>query len=238
MSKKVVVVMPAYNAGKTIESVFERLPKEALGRISEYVIVNDGSKDDTQEKAQEIGKKYNVKILKHDPNRGYGAAQKTGFAQALADGADIAILLHSDGQYAPELVLEMIRPIEEGRADAVGGSRILGGKALEGGMPLHKYYGNIFLTWLENIVFGLKLSTYHSGYKAYSRRALEGIPFRGYSDKFHFDSEMLVGCKRGHFKVVEIPIPTRYAGEKSYLNPVTYGLSVLGVIFRYLAGRI
>jgi len=238
MDQKIIVVMPAYNAGATIESVFQRLPREAVKRISEYVIVNDGSCDDTQEKAQKIAKEYNVKLLNHNPNRGYGAAQKTGFTRALADGADIAVLLHSDGQYAPELILEMIKPIEEGRADVVGGSRILGGKALEGGMPMHKYIGNLFLSKLENIVFHLNLTTYHSGYKAYSRKALKNIPFMKYSDKFHFDSEMLVGCKRAKLKVAEVPVPTRYAGEKSYLNPVTYGLSVLGVIFRYLIGKI
>ncbi|MFH1054962.1 MAG: glycosyltransferase family 2 protein [Candidatus Altiarchaeota archaeon] len=235
---KIAVVMPAYNAGKTIEGVFERLPRESLDRISQFIVVDDGSRDDTAEKAEKLSKSYNIKLLKHNPNRGYGAAQKTGYTQALKDGTDIAVLLHSDGQYAPELILEMIRPIEEDRADVVGGSRILGGKTLEGGMPLVRYVGNRFLSILENIVFGLNLTTYHSGYKAYSRKALENIPFQKYSDKFHFDSEMLVGCKRASLRVSEIPIPTRYAGEKSYLNPIPYGFSVLGVILRYLTGKI
>jgi glycosyltransferase involved in cell wall biosynthesis len=235
---KNIVVMPAYNAGKTIESVFERLPRVALPRIDEFIIVDDGSRDDTAKKAGQLAKQYNIKLHTHDPNRGYGAAQKTGFSQALADGADIVVLLHSDGQYAPELILEMMKPIEEDKADVVGGSRIKGGKALEGGMPPIRYYGNIFLSKLENLVFRMNLTTYHSGYKAYSRKALENIPFMKYSDRFHFDSEMLVGCKRAKLRVVEIPIPTRYAGEKSYLNPIPYGFSVLGVIFRYLTGQL
>jgi glycosyltransferase involved in cell wall biosynthesis len=233
-----IVVMPAYNAGKTIESVFERLPREAIPKIKEFIVIDDGSKDDTPAKVKTLSQTYGIKLLTHDPNRGYGAAQKTGFTQALTDGADLVVLLHSDGQYSPELILEMMKPIEEGRADVVGGSRIKGGKALEGGMPPIRYYGNIFLSKIENLVFRMNLTTYHSGYKAYSRKALESIPFRGYSDRFHFDSEMLVGCKRAKLKVVEVPIPTRYAGEKSYLNPIPYGFSVLGVIFRYLVGKI
>ncbi len=235
---KKVVVMPAYNAGKTIEDVFSRLPEDAVEEIEEYIIIDDGSTDDTREKIQKLSKKFNIKLLVHEKNRGYGAAQKTGYDQALKEGADLAVLLHSDGQYAPELIKEMMAPIVEGKADIVGGSRMLGGKALEGGMPLIRYYGNIFLCKLENLIFRLDLKTYHSGYKSYSKKALESIPYNKYSDSFYFDSEMLVGSKRGKLAVAEIPIPTRYAEEVSYLNPVTYGLGVLGVILRYLLGRI
>jgi len=236
---KVDVVMPAYNAGRTIKSVFERLSNGALSRISLFIVVDDGSKDDTAQVVGELAKSYKIKLVRHEVNKGYGAAQKTGFTAAIEDGADVAVLLHSDGQYAPELILEMIKPIENGAADVVGGSRILGGKALEGGMPKLKYYGNIFLTWLENLVFGMNLTTYHSGYKVYSRKALEKVPFLKYTDDFPFDSEMLVGCcKRANLKVVEVPIPTRYSGEKSYLNPWTYGINIIGVILRYLRGEI
>ncbi|MBD3389048.1 MAG: glycosyltransferase [Candidatus Altiarchaeales archaeon] len=235
---KAVVVMPAYNAGKTIEDVFKRLPGEAVDRIEEYIIVDDGSRDDTQERVRNLSGEYNIKLLVHERNRGYGGAQKTGFDQALEDGADLVVLLHSDGQYAPEKILEMMKPIEDGVADVVGGSRILGGKALEGGMPLHRYYGNIFLSKLENIFFKLDITTYHSGYKAYSRKALERIPYNSYSESFYFDSEMLVGTKRANLPITEIPIPTRYAGEKTYLNSFTYGIGVLGVIVRYLLRKI
>ncbi len=238
MTKKIIVVMPAYNAEKTICSVFERVPKDALEKISEFIVVNDGSKDKTEETVKKLMNEYKIKLINHEKNRGYGGAQKTGYKGALRNGADIAVLLHSDGQYAPELLCDMVKPIEEGNADVVGGSRILGGKALEGGMPIIRYIGNIFLTKLENFVFHMNLTEYHSGYKVYSRYALESIPFEEYSNNFYFDSEMLVGAKRNNLKIVEIPIPTRYAGEKSYLNPIKYGFGVLGVIFRYLTGKI
>ncbi|MFC2162543.1 glycosyltransferase family 2 protein [Candidatus Altiarchaeota archaeon] len=235
---KVAVVMPAYNVGKTIEGVFNRLPGESLSRISEFIVIDDGSIDDTVEKVIKLSGSHPIILVRHGTNRGYGAAQKTGYDQALADGMDVIVLLHSDGQYPPEMILEMIRPIEEGRADVVGGSRILGGRALEGGMPQIKYYGNICLTRLQNLVLGMDLTCYHSGYKAYSRRALESLPYARYSKKFHFDSEMLVGLKRAGLRIVELPIPTRYGGEKSHLNCVTYGFSILGVLVRYLFGRI
>lgn len=236
---KIVVIMPAYNAEKTIGDVFKRVPKDAYKRIFEFIVINDGSEDDTENVVKNLKKKYKkIKLVNHEHNKGYGRAQKTGYREALKDGADIAVLLHSDGQYAPELLLEMIKPIEEGEADIVGGSRMLGGKALEGNMPLVRYYGNIFLTKLENFVFRMNLTSYHDGYKAYSRKALEEIPFEKYSNDFYFDSEMLVGAKRKNLKIVEIPIPTRYAGEKSYLNPIKYGFGVLGVIFKYIIRRI
>lgn len=235
---KVVVVIPAYNSAETIARVFKRVPEEALIKISEFIVVNDGSTDSTGEVVRELKERYKIKILTHPKNLGYGAAQKTGFKEALRDAADIIVLLHSDGQYPPELLLEMIEPVEKGEADIVGGSRILGGKMREGGMPLIRIFGNILLTKIENFVFRMDLTTYHSGYKVYSRKALEKIDFEKYSNYFHFDSEMLVGAKRNKLRIAEVPIPTRYAGEKSYLNPVKYGIGVLGVIFRYLLGKI
>lgn len=238
--KKVIVVMPAYNASKTIDSVFQRVPKEAFDRISEFIVVNDGSKDSTVDVVGKLIKKYKkIKLINHEKNRGYGGAQKTGFRQALLNDADIVVLLHSDGQYAPEIIQNMIKPIEEDGADIVGGSRLLGGKSLEGGMPLHKYLGNIFLTSLENFVFRANIHSYHSGYKVYSRKALEKIPFEKYSNEFYFDSEMLIGAIRNKFRVVDVPIPTRYGKDNvSYLNSFKYGFDVLNLIFRYLTGKI
>lgn len=238
--KKVIVIMPAYNASKIIETVFQRVPKEAFDRISEFIVVNDGSKDNTQEVVGKLTEKYRkIKLINHEKNMGYGSAQKTGFKHALLDGADIVVLLHSDGQYAPEVILDMIKPIDEGRADVVGGSRLLGGKALEGGMPLHKFLGNIFLTSLQNLVFRANIHSYHSGYKVYNRRALEKISFEKYSNEFYFDSEMLIGAIRNKLKIVDVPIPTRYDKDNvSYLNSFRYGIDVLNLIFRYLTGKI
>ena len=235
---KIVVIIPAYNAETTLESVFERIPKGAFKRIKRFIIVNDGSKDKTKLIVKKLMKRYPITLINHTNNRGYGGAQKTAYDEAKRIGADITVMLHADGQYAPELLLSMIEPIEKGKCDVVGGSRILGGEALSGGMPIMRYIGNRFLTWLENLVFRMRITEFHSGYKAYSRHALELIPYRKYSNTFYFDSEMLIGAKRNYLKIVEIPIPTRHAGEKSYLNPIKYGLGVLKVIFRYLKGEI
>jgi len=237
-NKRIIIVIPAYNAEKTIQSVFERVPKDALEKISEFIVVNDGSTDGTEDVINKLKERYNIKLINHEGNMGYGGAQKTGFSQALKDNANIIVLLHSDGQYAPELLSDMIKPIEEGKADVVGGSRILGGKALDGGMPIIKYIGNISLTSLENFIFRANVHSYHSGYKVYSRKALEAIPFEKYSNDFYFDSEMIVGALRNNLRIVDVPILTRYADETSYLNPIKYGFGVLGVILRYLRGEI
>ncbi len=237
-NKKIAIVMPAYNAEKTIENVFKRIPKDAYVKISEFIVVNDGSSDNTEKVLEQLKKKYEkIRLVNHEKNKGYGGAQKTGYREALKEDADLVVLLHSDGQYAPELLLEMIKPIEESKADVVAGSRFLGGE-MKKNMPLMRYYGNRFLTKLENFVFRMNITTYHSGYKAYSKEALEKIPFEKYSNNFWFDSEMMIGAKRNNLHIVEIPIPTRYAKEKSYLNPIPYGIGVLGVIFRYLIGKI
>lgn len=235
---KIAVFMPAYNAENTIESVFQRIPEDALKKISEFIIVDDGSTDNTAEIAKKLMKKFPIKLVQHEINMGYGAAQKTGWDHCKQDGIDIAVMLHSDGQYAPELLLEMIKPIEDGIAEVVGGSRCLGGNMLYGGMPIYKYIGNILLTKLENIVFRANLHCYHSGYKAYSKKALKVINYKQYSDYYYFDSEMLVGALTNKLKIAEIPIPTRYAGEISRLDPVKYGIGILKVMWKYLKKQI
>ena len=234
---KIIIVMPAYNAGKTITAVFPRIPAPFLKRISEFIVVNDGAKDDTAEKIAELKKKYTIKALTHVVNRGYGGAQKTGFGEAVKDNADIAVLLHSDGQYPPEILDRMIAPIEDGSADMVLGSRILGGKALQGGMPLHRYLGNRLLTAIENIAYGLNISEYHTGYIAYSKRALHAIPFAKLSNTYHFDGEMILMASKRKLKVKEVPIEAHYRDEKSYLNPITYGIDVLKIIFKNFIGK-
>jgi len=235
---KVVIVMPAYNAALTISSVFERIPNDFWPQISNVIVVNDGSTDNLPEVLEDLKKKYEkITVLTHNPNKGYGAAQKTGFTEAVSLGADVAVLLHSDGQYAPELLQKMIEPIEKGHADVVLGSRILGGMALEGGMPLYKYLGNRGLTFVENIAYGMNISEFHSGYMIYSKKALETIPFVKLSDTYHFDGEMTMMSGKKNLRLKEIPIPTRYAGEKSHLKPFKYGCDVLKIIWRNMTGK-
>lgn len=235
---KIVVFMPAYNASSTIESVFQRIHAEAFKKIDKFIIVDDGSTDNTAETIKKLMARYRIKLVQHDANQGYGAAQKTGWDECKKEGADIAVMLHSDGQYAPELLLEMIKPIEDGKADVVGGSRCLGGNMLDGGMPIYKYIGNMILTRLENTMFRANLHCYHSGYKAYSKKALEVINYNTYSDYYIFDSEMLVGALRNKLRIAEVPIPTRYAGEISRLDPIKYGIGILKVMWRYLKKEI
>jgi len=235
---KVVILMPAYKAAKTIESVFERIPKEVYKGLYKIIVVNDGSLDNTAEIISKLSKKYKkILILTHQQNRGYGATQKTGFNKAVELGADITVVLHSDGQYAPELLPKMVKPIEEKKADVVMGSRLLGGGALKGGMPLYKYIGNRTLTTIENIAYGTNISEFHTGYMAYSRKALERIKFNRLSDTFHFDGEMVMMSGKKGLRIAEIGIPTRYAEEKSHLKPIKYGLDVLKIIIKEKMGK-
>jgi len=234
----IVIVVPAYQAGKTIEEVFERIPKKALKKINQFIIINDGSTDDTAQAINKIINKYKkIKVLNHEKNKGYGAVQKTGFNQALKDKADISVLLHSDGQYPPELLLKLIKPLEDKEADIVTGSRILGKGALKGGMPLYKYLGNRFLTFIENLAYGMDISEYHTGYMLYSKKALETIKFNRLTDSFHFDGEMIMMAGKKKLRITEIPIPTTYAQEKSHLKPFKYGFTVLKIILRNFMGK-
>lgn len=234
---KLIIVMPAYNAAKTIESVFERIPKDVYERIHAIVVVNDGSTDSTPEVLNSLSEKYGkIIVLTHERNRGYGAAQKTGFNKAVEFGADVAVLLHSDGQYAPEILAKMVKPIEDGKADVVMGSRILGSNALKE-MPLHKYVGNRVLTFIENLAYGMHISEFHTGYMVYSRKALHDIKFNRLSDTFHFDGEMVMMSGKKNLRIVEIGIPTRYADEVSHLKPIKYGLDVLKIILKEKTGK-
>jgi glycosyltransferase involved in cell wall biosynthesis len=235
---KLVIVMPAYNAAKTIESVFKRIPKEFYKRVHKIVVVNDGSKDNTAKVVERLSKKYKKTLkLDHPQNKGYGAAQKTGFNKAVELKADIAILLHSDGQYAPEVLHKMIAPIAQGKADVVMGSRFLGGGALKGGMPLYKFIGNRVLTAIENLAYGMNISEFHTGYMIYSKKALQSIKFNRLSDSFHFDGEMVMMSGKKRLRIVEIGIPTLYAEEESHLKPIKYGLEVLKIILKEKMGK-
>jgi len=238
MLENVFVLMPAYNAGKTVERVFERIPPEARQRIKRYVAVNDGSKDDTAEALARVQRSFpNLVVLTHEKNRGYGEAEKTLLRYAVKEGAEAGILLHSDGQYSPEKIPELLEPFDRDTADMVQGSRMLGGGTLKGGMPLYKFVANKALTALENWAFGLNLAEYHSGYMLYSRKAMEQIPWEKLSNSFDFDLEMMVLARVKGLRIAEIAIPTIYAGEKSHVRPIKYGFDVLSVIRDYKRGK-
>lgn len=235
---KIVIVTPAYNAEKTIESVFKRIPKDFYNQIFKIIVVNDGSKDNTTKVIEILGKKYDkILLLTHQVNKGYGAAQKTGFNKSVEFKADVVVLLHSDGQYAPELLPKMVKPIVEGKADVVMGSRFLGGGALKGGMPLYKYIGNRILTKIENIAYRMNISEFHTGYMLYSKKALNTIKFNRLSETFHFDGEMVMMAGKKGLRIFEIGIPTRYAEEASHLKPIKYGLDVLKIIIKEKMGK-
>jgi glycosyltransferase involved in cell wall biosynthesis len=238
MVENVFVLMPAYNAGATVEKVFARIPAEAKQRIRRYVVVNDGSKDDTAAALDRLRQAFpGLVVLTHAANQGYGETEKDLLRYALREGADAGILLHSDGQYSPEKIVELLEPFDSDTADLVQGSRMLGGGALRGGMPLYKFVANKALTAIENRAFGLKLAEYHSGYMLYSRKAMETIPFEKLSASFDFDLEMIVLAHVKNLRIAEVAIPTIYAGEKSSLNPIRYGFDVLQIVRDYKRGK-
>lgn len=230
---RVVVVMPAYNAANTLRLTYHAIP---LHRVDSVILVDDGSTDETLAIAREL----NLEIFVHTRNLGYGANQKTCYTEALRDGAGIIVMLHPDYQYDPALLPELVAPIETGEADIVLGSRFLHGSALKQGMPWWKYISNRFLTFAENLVLDLNLSEYHTGYRAYSRRVLEEVPFLLNSDKFVFDQEFLVQAAHLGFRIRETPVPAKYFAEASsagFFDSAVYGLSILVVLARFLFHR-
>ncbi len=235
-NKKIFVVIPAYNAEVTIEGVLSRVTQCMLQKIKSFVIVDDGSSDNTSEVIKGLSKKFNIHLVKHEGNKGYARAQKTGIKIAQRKGADIVVILHADGQYAPEEIEKLIRAIEENEADVVQGSRMLG-DPIKGGMPLYKFIANKILTKIENLAFHMDLAEYHSGYMVYSKKALEEIPYEKLSNTFHFDGEMLMMANIKSLRIKQIPIPTNYGDEKSYLKPIPYGLAVLKITMKYLFGK-
>ncbi|MFQ5778043.1 MAG: glycosyltransferase family 2 protein [Terriglobia bacterium] len=232
--KKVIVVLPAYNAEKTLTRTYQEIPLES---VDEVLLVDDASRDNTVRIAAELG----VATIVHPQNRGYGANQKTCYAAALEHGADIVVMLHPDYQYTPKLIPTMAALIESGSFDVVLGSRILGGEALRCGMPVYKYLGNRFLTLGENLLLGAKLSEYHTGYRAFSRAVLETVPWQRNSDDFVFDNQMLCQILYAGFRVAEITCPARYFPEASSINfgrSVTYGFGCLATAVRYRLARL
>jgi glycosyltransferase involved in cell wall biosynthesis len=227
--KKIVVVLPAYNAAKTLEKTYNEIPFEF---VDDVVLVDDASRDDTAEVAQRLG----IHTIVHPQNLGYGGNQKTCYRTALGLGADIVVMLHPDYQYTPHLITAMASMIAYGEFDAVLASRILGVGALKGGMPVYKYIANRFLTLVENLLLSHKLSEYHTGYRAFSREILEKLPLDLNSDDFIFDNQMLAQVVWAGFRIGEVSCPTKYFEEASSINfrrSVIYGLGVLKTAFQY-----
>jgi len=231
---KVVVVMPAYNAAKTLHMTYADLPREMVDLV---ILVDDGSSDETAKVARDLG----LELFVHNRNYGYGANQKTCYREALRAGADIVVMVHPDYQYDPTLLPEIIRPIQEGRADVVLGSRLMGLNPIQQGMPWWKYYANRFLTALENLAFGVHLSEYHTGYRAFRSSVLESVNLQMNSDRFIFDQEILAQVVNLRMRITEVPVPTRYfaiASSASFFQSSVYGFSILWLLARYSLHRL
>jgi glycosyltransferase involved in cell wall biosynthesis len=231
---KIAVVLPAYNAAATLKQTYDEIPHDI---VDEVILIDDASKDATVETARSLG----IPTVRHDRNRGYGGNQKTCYTMALARGADIVVMLHPDYQYTPKLVTAMASMIASQQFDVVLASRILGGGALVGGMPLYKYISNRFLTLFENIMISQKLSEYHTGYRAWSRAVLEKLPLQNNSEGFIFDNQMLAQCAYFGFRIGEISCPTKYFADASSINfkrSVVYGLGVLKTSIQYRLQRM
>jgi glycosyltransferase involved in cell wall biosynthesis len=231
-NKRIAVVLPAYNAEKTLEATVRELPDLVDIRI----LVDDHSSDRTVDIAHRLGLQYYV----HDRNYGYGRNQQTCYREALAAGADVVIMVHPDYQYTPLLVTALASMVAYGVYDVVLGSRIIGGKAMRGGMPVYKYIANRLLTAFENLFLGIKLSEYHTGYRAFSREVLTHLPLRENSDDFVFDNQMLAQCVHFGYSIGEVSCPTKYFEEASSINfrrSVQYGLGVIGTTLRFALQR-
>lgn len=233
--KKIVVVLPAYNAQDTLEQTYAEIN---LAVVDEVILVDDASRDNTIQEAERLGIHH---IIRHENNKGYGGNQKTCYTKALEIGADIVIMLHPDYQYTPKLIPAMVYLIANDIYHVVLGSRILGNGALRGGMPLYKYIANRILTLVQNLLIGQKLSEYHTGYRAFSREALQSVRFMENSDDFVFDNEMLSQLVYADFEIAEVTCPTKYFDEASSINfrrSVVYGLGVLRVSVKHWLQRM
>ncbi len=228
---KIVAIMPAYNASKTLEQTYREIPE---GSVDECIVVDDFSADSTVEVARKLG----LRVFLHRENQGYGGNQKTCYVEALKTGADIVVMLHPDYQYDPKRIPDLVRPIVEGRADLVLGSRMA--YAIAGGMPFYKRLSNHFLTWCENRVFGLRLSEYHTGFRAFRRSLLETTPFLLNSNDFIFDQEIVAQAVWFGARLEEISVPHRYFPEASTIGlarSIRYGLGVLALLATFLLNR-
>ncbi|HUP58831.1 MAG TPA: glycosyltransferase family 2 protein [Thermoanaerobaculia bacterium] len=228
--KKVIVVLPAYNAERTLRPTYEDIPRDW---VDDILLVDDVSRDRTVEISRELG----IRTVVHAKNRGYGGNQKTCYRTAMDEmGGEIMVMVHPDHQYDPKIIPELVKPLLRGDADAVFGSRMLGGRPIEGGMPKWKYFANLFLTMVENATFYVYLSEYHSGFRAYSKHFLETVNFEANSDDFVFDTEIIAQAVAKGLKIAEVPIRTRYFDEASqvgFWRGVRYGLAILETMVLY-----
>jgi len=235
-NKRITVIMPAYNAARTLRQTYAEVVE--LGLVDSIILVDDGSRDETVAVAKALP---GVKVHTHPVNRGYGANQKTCYRLALDDGADIVVMIHPDYQYTPKLIPAMVAVIAHGLHSCVLGSRILGGYALRGGMPLWKYVANRLLTLVENLLLGAKLSEYHTGYRAFSRAVLETIPWQENSDDFLFDNQILAQILWCGFTIAEVSCPTKYFAEASSIGlrrSVRYGLGCLATAVQFRLAKL
>ncbi len=240
-NKKIMVLIVAYNAEKTIKSLLDRFPKEVISRVDEILLADDAplggtSRDNTLAVVEAYKKKNKLKkltIIQHEKNKGYGGNQKWGYDYAIKKGYDIVVMVHGDAQYPPEYILPLVAKMEEEKADFAFGSR-MSGDPLGGKMPLYKFFGNIFLTTVENIVLGTHLTEFHSGFRAYRLDALKQIPLALTSDNFHFDSDIIVQLVIAKKKISEITIPTFYGDEKCNVKVIQYGMNILKILGQYL----
>ena len=232
---KVIAVMPAYNAERTLEPTVREIP---AGTIDEIILVDDASTDNTIQIAEKLG----ISVVRHPVNRGYGANQKTCYRLALERGADIVVMIHPDYQYDGRLTTYLVGFLKEGFLDVMLGSRIrTRTEALQGGMPVYKYFANRTLTIIENVLLGMNLSEWHTGFRAFTRKVLETIPWQNNSDDFVFDSQMLVQCVAFGFRVGEIPVPVRYHETSSSINfrrSLKYGIQTLATVFKFILHRL
>lgn len=236
MKKKVFVFILSYNHRKTIIKLLERIPKSVWENCDEVLVADDKSKDDTFEKALDYKHKNKLDkltVIKHAINKGYGGNQKFCYNYAIGKGYDIAVMVHGDLQYPPEYIESLVSMFNSPAVGIAFGSR-MSGHPIKGGMPLYKFFGNIFLTNVENLVLRTRLTEFHSGFRAYSIEALKKIPFNKNSNNFHFDSEIIVQMVLAKKKISEIPIPTYYGDEKCNVNSFKYGFNILGVMGQYL----
>jgi glycosyltransferase involved in cell wall biosynthesis len=232
------VFIPAFNAAQHLPAVLSRFPDGLWPAIEHVWIINDGSGDDTGACADRLAKGNDkIKAVHVAWNRGYGKTVREGLCRCKQDNCDFAVCLHADGQYPPEVIPRFVQEMATGGIDILQGSRIASGTALSGGMPVYKYAANRILTFFENIVFNLSMTDYHSGMLVYGRKALNTLPFEALSNSFAFDLEVIALARSRGLRIAELPIPTRYAGEISHVNVVSYGLRVIRVMARYLAGR-